>query len=642
MIILFLLLFTCRSTATAAAIPTTPPPRGMFNVSSKVYDVPALDKTNQQLHVFWPSEEVEVQKKIVKFPLVSYMHGMSGGGPVDIVAYRQLLEDMASFGLVVVAPGSCGPLSGKPCDDKINAPYTDCAGLPNVRPYGWSSYYGEGLKAIEWARNHSSTEPGPRLVDWEVGVGIAGHSMGGQAAAIAAGARCAKQWNIRAVAIHHAASGVVEGAGNLGSNVSVPLAAFTTSGDGIWRETLDIYTNASSSSPLPRVYRDQRGFSHMEPLKLPVVGSILKWYNPWLAPMTAAWFRTLLGHDSTGEFHQMIFNTTDPGSLCNYAGAEGMVRCETSDAYYSSSPSPPPPSPSPPQPQHKLIPVCDVTSKLFGAVGDNQTEDTLAVQKAVNTCSTIILPTNHTFLLRPIQLLSNRQLQIRGNIAAWRKIQSWPNSTNKKCSLTGYTANVTILVPQKESLLFGIAPLKDVVISGEGIVDGGGWRWWPLRNDTTHGEYWHNCRPKLLFLGQNNLTKYGSVSNIRVSGVTFQDSPFWTIAGRGLRNVTFQNVTVNTTGCGYSQAPNTDGFNLQGENILVHDSSVKNGDDCVPIFPPSRNILVQNVSCTCGNPPVAVVWPASNHPNPSGGGGRNLYAGNIVNVTFVRENFTNL
>ena len=266
----------------------------------------------------------------------------------------------------------------------------------------------------------------------------------------------------------------------------------------------------------------------------------------------------------------------------------------------------------------------------------------MAVQKAVNTCSTIILPTNHTFLLRPIQLLSNRQLQIRGNIAAWRKIQSWPNSTNKKCSLTGYTANMTILVPQKESLLWGIAPLKDVVIRGEGIVDGGGWRWWPLRNDTTHGEYWHNCRPKLLFLGQNNLTKYGSVSNIRVSGVTFQDSPFWTIAGRGLRNVTFQNVTVNTTGCGYSQAPNTDGFNLQGENILVHDSSVKNGDDCVPIFPPSRNVLVQNVSCTCGNPPVAVVWPASNHPNPSGGGGRNLYAGNIVNVTFVRKFFSNL
>jgi polygalacturonase len=281
-----------------------------------------------------------------------------------------------------------------------------------------------------------------------------------------------------------------------------------------------------------------------------------------------------------------------------------------------------------------LIPVCDVTSKEFGAVGDNVTEDTAAIQNALNQCSKVILPKHYTFYIRPIQLLSNRHLQLNGNLAAWRNVTTWPNSTNKKCSETGYTSK-TKLVQQKESLIWGIQPLNGVIISGNGTVFGDGWRWWPLRNDTKHGEYWHNCRPKLLFLGQNHITKYGSISGVIVNGVTFKDSPFWTVTGRGLSNATFYNVKITTTGCGYSQAPNTDGFNLQGENILVHESSVKNGDDCVPIFPPSRNVLVQNINCSCGNPPVAVVWPASNH---RGRNNKSFYAGDIVNVTFDHIN----
>ena len=77
-------------------------------MSSQVYDVPALDKTNRQLHVFWPSvEKLKAQNQMVKFPLVSYMHGMSGGGPVDLVAYRQLFEDISSFG------GAAGPVYGR-------------------------------------------------------------------------------------------------------------------------------------------------------------------------------------------------------------------------------------------------------------------------------------------------------------------------------------------------------------------------------------------------------------------------------------------------------------------------------------------------------------------------------------------------
>jgi len=275
--------------------------------------------------------------------------------------------------------------------------------------------------------------------------------------------------------------------------------------------------------------------------------------------------------------------------------------------------------------------VCDVIAD-FGAAGDNKTEDTVAVTQALRSCSKVVLRAGRTFLLRPVELLSHRHLVVDGTIAAWRDIKTWPNSTHNVCAITGYTTppSEAVFVPTKEALLWGVGPLLNVEISGQGTLDGQGWRWWPLKNDTSHGEYWHNCRPKLMSFGQMNVTKYGSVANLHVSGVTLQDSPFWTLTGRGLRNATFRSVIVTTRGCGYNEAPNTDGFNLQGEDVLVEDSFVRNGDDCVPIFPPSQNILVRNVTCTCGNPPVAIIWPASNHilgPYP-------YNVGDVENVRF--------
>ena len=241
-----------------------------------------------------------------------------------------------------------------------NAPYTDCAGLPAVQPSdGWPPYYGEGLKAIEWARNQSTAAAAQAAaaaaaaagsggqvgggggggvewassVDWAAGVGIAGHSMGGQAAAIIAGSGCPKAWDVRAAALHHPANGANGttrtggGGNNIGSAMSVPVAAFTSSGDGIWPETADIYGNATSlAGASPRAYRDATGFSHLEPLSIPP-----GFYNGWLAPLTAAWFKVFLGEapgalDPGGAWRSVLFNASDPGSLCNHAP---MTRCET-------------------------------------------------------------------------------------------------------------------------------------------------------------------------------------------------------------------------------------------------------------------------------------------------------------------------
>lgn len=51
---------------------------------------------------------------------------------------------------------------------------------------------------------------------------------------------------------------------------------------------------------------------------------------------------------------------------------------------------------------------------------------------------------------------------------------------------------------------------------------------------------------------------------------------------------------------------------------MIEDSSVRNGDDCVPIFPPTRNVTVRNMTCECGNGMVPCVWPSFSTPGQGG------------------------
>jgi len=218
---------------------------------------------------------------------------------------------MASYGFVIAAPFSCDV----GCNDTSRgAPWSDCAGLPSVSPGPeWAPWYAEVLKTIDWARNETAagTDPNFALIDWSVGVGIAGHSMGGQATTIAASAACTAKWNIRSAVLHHPFDGTVPG-GNLGSNISVPTAGFASTGDDIWPMTQAIM---NVSNARPTAYRNEVGWSHLEPVLVPPIE------NPLLATYTAAWFKVTLNGDS-GTYHDLIFGS-GPDSMCKHANMSG-------------------------------------------------------------------------------------------------------------------------------------------------------------------------------------------------------------------------------------------------------------------------------------------------------------------------------
>lgn len=282
-----------------------PPHYGKYKPARKFYKVPKINGDGGEMHVYYPSDASQGEK----FPLISYAHGVLGGG-IDLFGYTHLFNQLASFGFIVVAPDSCND----GCKDQEKHPWADCnpdskwAVIP-----GFRTWFGEQLRAIEWAQNQTKAGDSIfEMLDMNSGVGVAGHSMGGQATAYSAHENCTSKWNIKAAAVHHGVTAVTN------HNIGVPLAGF----GGVLDEWIsDMTKEMFEQSPVyPKLWRDIRGLSstHLEPLlEAPLL-------NPLLGTYTAAWLKIHLRQDPDKYWHGLIFDESNADYLCN---SQSMQEC---------------------------------------------------------------------------------------------------------------------------------------------------------------------------------------------------------------------------------------------------------------------------------------------------------------------------
>lgn len=146
------------------------------------------------------------------------------------------------------------------------------------------------------------------------------------------------------------------------------------------------------------------------------------------------------------------------------------------------------------------MPYCNVLT--FGAVGDNFTDDTTAVQTAVNSCTLVEFPAPGKFLVRPINLdlHDNITLQIDpgATIVAWSDPDTWNT-----------TSSVRPLFWTDGWRNGSRTPLANLTITGGGVIDGQGWRWWPYLKTRS--------RPILINIA--------IAAHLRIYNVTLLDSP---------------------------------------------------------------------------------------------------------------------
>ena len=237
----------------------------------------------------------------------------------------------------------------------------------------------------------------------------------------------------------------------------------------------------------------------------------------------------------------------------------------------------------------------------FGARGDGTALDTGAIQRAIESCAsagggTVLLKAG-TFLSGTLVLRSKITLRIAPNatLLTSPRIEDftpYPPEDVARISIDGSTQNK------------GNGPYH--LIHAEGAVnvaiDGGG---------TILGNaraYW-DADPKQTFVSRrprpSPLIEFVRTRGIRIERLTIRDAPGWMIHPLESADIRISNVTLLDDGHG----PNTDAIDIDSSrNVLVRDSRIETGDDCVVLkttgrrgvraVPPTENVVVSNITCS--------------------------------------------
>ena len=219
---------------------------------------------------------------------------------------------------------------------------------------------------------------------------------------------------------------------------------------------------------------------------------------------------------------------------------------------------------------------CAVNVRDFGAMGDGVTDDSVAIQTAINCLprhGRLYFPEG-TYLTSPICLKSHITLDIPKN----SKILGSPDKkrypvipgkildmeSGEELHFGTWEGNA---IPMHQALIFA-EHAEDISIVGEGVVDGNapeaGW-WIDVKSHTVG-------RPRLIF--------FNRCSDVHVHGVHACDSASWQMHPYFSKNVDFLDMFISAP----KDSPNTDAIDPEAcdvVNIIGCRFSV--GDDCIAI-----------------------------------------------------------
>jgi polygalacturonase len=216
------------------------------------------------------------------------------------------------------------------------------------------------------------------------------------------------------------------------------------------------------------------------------------------------------------------------------------------------------------------IPNKTFSVKEFGAKADNQTDNAIAFQNAINAAQTggggkVVVPAG-VYLCGPLQFTSNLDLHIdSGAIVKLLPIDKYPGGTK-----TG------------TDFISG-SKLHDIAITGKGTIDGQGSPWWPFAKDK------NAKRPRMIALKE--------CDKVLIENVTLTNSPMFHIAISGKSsNVTVSGVIVRAPASDDAVNPshNTDACDVAGKDILIKDCDISTGDDNFTCGGGTTNVHIMN------------------------------------------------
>ena len=155
-----------------------------------------------------------------------------------------------------------------------------------------------------------------------------------------------------------------------------------------------------------------------------------------------------------------------------------------------------------------------------------------------------------------------------------------------------FPREICSIQPEKSSRVFIYAyNAEDIAITGEGVVDGCG----PSFFDTSEKVRKWGCYPKPP-VERPRMIQFVRCRNIRLEGVTFKDSPCWTMLIRLCENVDISGILITAD----QKMINNDGIDIDGcRHVRVRDSRFKTCDDCLILRAmrehPDEHIICEDV-----------------------------------------------
>jgi len=211
--------------------------------------------------------------------------------------------------------------------------------------------------------------------------------------------------------------------------------------------------------------------------------------------------------------------------------------------------------------------------KNFGAVGDGETLNTMAIQAAIDSCAksgggTVYFPAG-TYLSGTIFFKSHITLFLDAGavLLGSTNLNDYPVTIQ---SFRSYTDNYT-----DKSLIYA-EKVNDIAIMGRGIIDGQG--------SSFSGPY--KVRPYLIRIIE--------CKNVTVRDVTIRNSPMWVQHYLACENVTIDGITVHS-----KVNKNNDGIDIDSCNkVTISNCEINSGDDAIVLKAtshlPCRNVTVTN------------------------------------------------
>ncbi len=257
-----------------------------------------------------------------------------------------------------------------------------------------------------------------------------------------------------------------------------------------------------------------------------------------------------------------------------------------------------------PAPQLPVIPSRTFDTTAYGAIGDGITDNTAAIQRAINAASAagggiVVLPAAAgSYLSGPITLYSSINLQVdRG-----ATLQALPYSAAPRSGFYPLTG-------QAYAHFISANNAHDLALTGGGRIDGQGAPWWDafrVNNGMPHRPY---------------LVRFGNCERVLVSGLTLTNSPMFHLALSGINHLTVFAVKIDSP-----EGPNTDGIDPSGSHQLIQNCVISCGDD---------NIAVKAGNAFCSDLTVADCAFGMGHGVSVGGqSNRGLDGMTVKNCTF--------